>query len=244
MDRRSWNIWVGPMKNKTCSDFVRVLKDYQAFVRTSFNVELRTVLADSDTVALTVTAVNDAPTLAAIALTGTEDTTFTFTAADFTGAYADSESTPLASITVATLPATGTLKLSGTNVTANQVIPAANLGNLTYVPAANENGAKTFTFKFDDLAAKFAEWEKGMKPALWKRQDARTETATTPKKGTAKAGNRVAEALKTADKDNDGKLTREEYPQKDLFDAVDANKDGFATLEEVQTYYRNRRGTK
>ena len=83
-----------------------------------------------------------------------------------------------------------------------------------------------------------------MKPALWKRQDARTETATTPKKGTAKAGNRVAEALKTADKDNDGKLTREEYPQKDLFDAVDANKDGFATLEEVQTYYRNRRGSK
>jgi arylsulfatase A-like enzyme len=98
--------------------------------------------------------------------------------------------------------------------------------------------------KFDELAAKFAEWEKGMKPAQWKRQDARTETATAPKKGTAKAGNRVAEALKTADKDNDGKLTREEYPQKDLFDAVDANKDGFATLEEVQTYYRNRRGTK
>jgi len=98
--------------------------------------------------------------------------------------------------------------------------------------------------KFDELATKFDEWEKGMKPAQWKRQDARTETATAPKKGTAKAGNRVAEALKTADKDNDGKLTREEYPQKDLFDAVDANKDGFATLEEVQTYYRNRRGTK
>jgi hypothetical protein len=48
MDRRSWNVWIGPMKNKTCSEFVRVLKDYQAFVRTSFNVELRTVLADSD----------------------------------------------------------------------------------------------------------------------------------------------------------------------------------------------------
>jgi trimeric autotransporter adhesin len=102
------------------------------------------------TVTLTLAAVIDAPTLAAIGVNGTEDTTFTFTAADFTGAYADTESTPLASITVATLPATGTLKLSGTDVTASQVIPAANLGNLTYVPAANENGAKTFTVTASD----------------------------------------------------------------------------------------------
>ncbi len=112
----------------------------------------QTTPADSDTVALTVTAVNDAPTLAAIALTGTEDTTFTFTAANFTGAYADIESTPLASITIATLPATGTLKLSGTNVTASQVITAANLANLTYEPALNENGAKTFTVTASDGA--------------------------------------------------------------------------------------------
>jgi hypothetical protein len=89
--------------------------------------------------------INSAPTLAAIAVSGTEDTTLTFTVANFTGAYTDPESTALASITVATLPATGTLQLSGTNVIANQVIPAANLGNLTYVPAVNENGAKTFT---------------------------------------------------------------------------------------------------
>ena len=30
------------------------------------------------------------------------------------------------------------------------MIPAANLGNLTYVPAANENGAKTFTVTASD----------------------------------------------------------------------------------------------
>ena len=29
------------------------------------------------------------------------------------------------------------------------------------------------------------------------------------------------------------KLSRTEYPQPEIFDAVDANKDGFATLEEV-----------
>jgi trimeric autotransporter adhesin len=99
----------------------------------------------TSTAAVTVSAVNDAPSFAAIAVSGTEDTTLTFTAENFTAAYTDAESTALASITVATLPATGTLKLSGTNVTASQVIPAANLGNLTYVPVANENGAKTFT---------------------------------------------------------------------------------------------------
>lgn len=95
--------------------------------------------------------------------------------------------------------------------------------------------------KFDELAAKFAEWEKGMKPAQWTRQDARTETGATAKKGTAKAGNRIAEALKNADKNGDGKLTREEYPKPELFDVIDANKDGFATTEEIKAYYAKQR---
>ena len=103
-------------------------------------------------VVINLTGVNDTPTLAAIAVSGTEDTTLTFTAANFTGAYNDPESTALVSITVATLPATGLLKLSGTNVTASQVITAADLPNLTYVPAANENGAKTFTVRASDGA--------------------------------------------------------------------------------------------
>jgi arylsulfatase A-like enzyme len=129
---------------------------------------------------------------------------------------------------------------------------AIRMGDWKLVQEGRSGSAELFNLKTDlsettDLAtkevAKFDEWEKGTIPAKWVRQDGRTESAT-PKKGTVKAGNRVAEALKTADKDNDGKLTREEYPQKDLFDSVDANKDGFATLEEVQTYYRNRRGTK
>ena len=101
---------------------------------------------------ITVSAVADEPTLAAIAVSGTEDTTLTFTAENFTGAYNDPESTALVSITVVTLPATGTLKLSTVNVTAGQVITAANLPNLTYVPAANENGTKTFTVTASDGA--------------------------------------------------------------------------------------------
>ena len=107
-------------------------------------------LSVSKNVTLQITAVNDAPSLAAISVNGTEDTTLTFTAANFTGAYSDPESPVLSSITVVTPPATGVLKLSGTAVTAGQIIPAATLANLTYVPAAHENGAKTFTVTASD----------------------------------------------------------------------------------------------
>ena len=48
MDRSTWFIWIGPMKNHTCKEFVRVLGDYRRKVRQLFNVELRTVRADSD----------------------------------------------------------------------------------------------------------------------------------------------------------------------------------------------------
>ena len=47
--------------------------------------------------------------------------------------------------------------------------------------------------------------------------------------------------MTSSDKNNDGKITRQEYPQPDIFDAVDADKDGFATLAEVRAYYRKRR---
>ncbi|MCY2941407.1 MAG: tandem-95 repeat protein, partial [Planctomycetota bacterium] len=86
----------------------------------------------------------------AIAVNGTEDTPLNFTAANFTNAYGDAENNSLATITIATLPATGTLILSGANVSPGQVISAANLGNLSYVPAPNENGAKTFTVTASD----------------------------------------------------------------------------------------------
>jgi VCBS repeat-containing protein len=109
-------------------------------------------LTDTDTVALNVTPVNDAPTLVAISVNGTEDTTLTFPLSGFPGAYSDPEGTALSSITVVTLPSSGTLLLSGIPVTAGQVISSATLANLTYVPAAHENGAKTFTVTVSDGA--------------------------------------------------------------------------------------------
>jgi len=48
MDRHTWNIWIGPMKDHSCTEFIRVLQEYQAYVRATFNNTLRHVLADSD----------------------------------------------------------------------------------------------------------------------------------------------------------------------------------------------------
>ena len=48
MDRFTWHIWIGPMKNHSCSEFIRVFKEYQSFVRSEFRSTLRHVLADSD----------------------------------------------------------------------------------------------------------------------------------------------------------------------------------------------------
>jgi hypothetical protein len=48
MDRATWHVWMGPMKDHSCREFIRVLRDYRDFVRANFQVELRTVRADND----------------------------------------------------------------------------------------------------------------------------------------------------------------------------------------------------
>ncbi len=97
--------------------------------------------------------VNDAPVLGPVAKPGTEDTVVTFAATDFHAVYSDVEGAALSSITVVTPPASGSLSLSGVAVTVGQTIPAANLGNLTYTPVANDTGSKTFTVKASDGVA-------------------------------------------------------------------------------------------
>jgi arylsulfatase A-like enzyme len=104
--------------------------------------------------------------------------------------------------------------------------------------------------KLKELQAAFAEWEKGTQPAKWVRQDQRNaepggklksdaDPDSTPRRKPNAA--RIDDAFKNADKNNDGKLSRDEYPLQAAFNGVDANKDGFATLEEVRAYFRNRR---
>jgi arylsulfatase A-like enzyme len=124
----------------------------------------------------------------------------------------------------------------------------AQLFNLKDDIGEQRDLAQTQPEKLKELQAAFAEWEKGTQPAKWVRQDQRNaEPGGKLKSGAPSASRRgttrVDDAFKAADKNNDAKLTREEYPQKEVFDAVDANKDGAATLEEVRAYYQQRRGT-
>ena len=51
---------------------------------------------------------------------------------------------------------------------------------------------------------------------------------------------KAVEVLKSLDKNGDGKLSHDEYPQPGAFNTIDADKDGFATPKEVRAYFRNR----
>ncbi|MCP4238105.1 MAG: hypothetical protein GY770_31830, partial [Aestuariibacter sp.] len=100
------------------------------------------------TMTVDVTAVNDAPTAANNTVTTTEDTTYTFSASDFS--YSDIDSDTMASVKITTLEAAGSLQLSGFDVTLNQVITKADIdaGNLKFVPVGNANGSSYDSFAF------------------------------------------------------------------------------------------------
>ncbi|MCP5008603.1 MAG: tandem-95 repeat protein, partial [Aestuariibacter sp.] len=104
--------------------------------------------ASSYTLTVDVTAVNDAPTAANNTVTTNEDTTYTFSASDFS--YNDIDSDTMASIKITTLETAGSLQLSGVDVTLNQVISKANIdsGNLKFVPVSNANGSSYDSFAF------------------------------------------------------------------------------------------------
>jgi len=104
---------------------------------------------------ITLTAVNDAPAGTNKTVTTNEDTGYLFTTADFGFSDAtDGGANTLLAVKIATLPATGSLKLSGVAVTVAQFVSAANIssGLLVFTPAANANGAAnaSFTFQVQD----------------------------------------------------------------------------------------------
>ncbi|WP_341915092.1 tandem-95 repeat protein [Polaromonas sp. YR568] len=96
------------------------------------------------------TAVNDAPAGTNSAITISEDVPRTLAAADF--GFTDVDGNALSRVQITTLPAAGTLTLSGVAVTALQYVTAAELasGALVYTPAADSTAARSFTFKVED----------------------------------------------------------------------------------------------
>jgi arylsulfatase A-like enzyme len=127
---------------------------------------------------------------------------------------------------------------------------ADDIGEQTDLAASNPE-------KLKQLQAAFADWEKGTMPALWIRQDQRNAELggklkpesewTKARRRRVPSPGRIDTAFRNADKNRDGKLSREEYPQPAIFDGVDADNDGFATIDEVRAHFekRNRaRGSK
>ena len=111
------------------------------------------------TVTVDVTPVPDPPTAADNTIATAEDTPYAFSAADFGFADAD-PGDALASVTIATLPAAGSLTNDGTAVTAGQSIARADIdaGRLVFAPAAGAVGEAyaSFTFTVSDGTAESA----------------------------------------------------------------------------------------
>ncbi|NOH35660.1 VCBS domain-containing protein [Vibrio chagasii] len=95
---------------------------------------------------------NHAPVVTAHSVSTDEDTTHTFSTAEF--GYTDQDGDTLHFITINQLPANGLLLLNGKAVTTNQQISKADLdaGHLTFTPIHNENSANYahFTFTAND----------------------------------------------------------------------------------------------
>ncbi|MBN2890387.1 MAG: hypothetical protein JXL97_00840, partial [Bacteroidales bacterium] len=85
-----------------------------------------------------------APIISDIYKSGPINTDITFTANDFDDKYADAGGNPIDRIKIISLPANGTLKLSGSPISVNDEITYANLGNITFTPTTSWMGETTF----------------------------------------------------------------------------------------------------
>jgi len=107
---------------------------------------------------VTVSGVNDLPVVSGFAKNINEDVPIQFTLNDFAAHFEDADGQNLANVRILTLPSDGTLKLNGANVIANQVIPAAELSNLSFIPTPNwDQGSTSFDWNASDGTAYAAE---------------------------------------------------------------------------------------
>ena len=102
----------------------------------------------------TVTPVEQLPTLTNIAKGTNEDTTMSFTAANFDAGFSDvNAGDTLQTLRITSLPASGLLQNNGVTILVGSLpldIARANIGLLTFVPAADANGATSFSWSASD----------------------------------------------------------------------------------------------
>ncbi|HUO07713.1 MAG TPA: Ig-like domain-containing protein [Phycisphaerae bacterium] len=113
------------------------------------------VLFAAATANVSLTVNDAAPTVSDLTAALQHDSSKAFAAADFSGPsqFTDPDTGDvLQAVKITALPTHGNLTLGGANVTVNQVIPVANLANLTYVPSAGFTGADSFQWNGSDGA--------------------------------------------------------------------------------------------
>ncbi len=133
------------------------------------SVDLTIVLTDghgngalgstTQTATIDITAVNDPPSGADNTVTTNEDTAYTFGSSDFGFTDPDTgDALQAVRIDTLSLDPDATLQLNGIDVTAGQVIAAADIANLVFLPGLNENGSNysSFTFSVQDDSGSFS----------------------------------------------------------------------------------------
>src|SRR5437763_1067811 len=123
----------------------------QAAAATGYTLSLHDALPISMTI--NVTSVNDAPVGADTTVSTSEDTAYTFTAANFAlDGKSESLNSSHLGVKNAALPSAGngTLTDNGVAVSAGQFISVADItaGKLVFTPAANANGSPEASFSF------------------------------------------------------------------------------------------------
>ncbi|MBR8537567.1 tandem-95 repeat protein [Carboxylicivirga sediminis] len=110
-------------------------------------IDLGMPLINFDVITGTTKCVNgEAPVLGDIHLVAGIDEVISFNLTDFTDKYYDPNDLDLTEIQILTLPADGSLRLSGVPITAGQVILASQISNITYTPPSGFGGKYTFEF--------------------------------------------------------------------------------------------------
>lgn len=110
-------------------------------------IDLGMPLINFDVTTGTTKCVNgEAPVLGDIHLVAGIDEVISFNQSDFTSKYYDPNDLPLTEIQIINTPSGGLLQLSGVNISDGQIIPAAQIDNITYTPPVGFGGKYTFDF--------------------------------------------------------------------------------------------------
>jgi len=126
------------------------LSGSQTFTVTATEVDASEFGVATATFTLTVTAINDPPTVSDYALSMLEDETHTFNSTTFTADYSDTEDNAIADIQILSQPTHGQLQLNGIQVELNQIIPSAQIPELSYAPESSWFGQDEFKFRVKD----------------------------------------------------------------------------------------------